>query len=318
MTPMFLPSPGISSFSLGPLTIHFYALCILAGIFAGWWLARKRFVARGGEGDQMETIITVAVLVGIIGARLYHVVTDPQLFFGEGRNPWDAFKIWQGGLGILGGVAFGAVAVLVMCRQRGYSFPSMADVIAPALLLAQGIGRLGNWFNQELFGRPTTLPRGLQIDADHRPRGYAQYETFHPTFLYEMLWNFAGVGVLIWAERRFKLGHGRVFIAYLMWYAFGRFFIEGVRIDPANSAGGLRVNEWVTLSLFVVALVAFVLLSKFRPGVVEHPFGEPSAGEPDEDPVGGDEPVEDAPAEAEAPEADEDDAPEPAPTKAQE
>lgn len=279
MTAMFLPSPPISAIHLGPLTIHFYALCILAGIAVAWWWARRRFEARGGRGEDLETILTVAVIAGIVGARVYHVVTDPQLFFGPGRDPWDAVKIWQGGLGIVGGVVFGAAVVWWMCRRRGYSFSAMADVIAPTLLVAQAVGRLGNWFNQELFGRPTTLPWGLQIDPAHRPDGYEQFATFHPTFLYELAWNLLGALVLVQLERRLRLGHGRVFCAYVMWYAFGRFWIEGVRIDPANQAGGLRVNEWVMLALFTAALEGLVVIGLRHRGIEAEPFGAGSRAE---------------------------------------
>ncbi|MGA4507362.1 prolipoprotein diacylglyceryl transferase [Propionibacteriaceae bacterium G1746] len=272
MTLLDIPSPSFNGFSIGPLTIRMYALCILAGIFVGGWLARRRFIARGGRPEQLESMITIAVLAGIVGARVYHVVTDYQFFFGPGRDPWDAFKIWEGGLGIVGGVLFGAGVVWVMCRRAGLSFATMADVFAPGILLAQGIGRLGNWFNQELFGRPTDLPWGLQIDANHRPRGYGQYETFHPTFLYEMLWNFAGVAVLLWAEKKFKLGNGRLFSLYVAWYGFGRFCLELVRIDPANTIGGMRVNSWVSLTLFVLGVVGVVVLGKLRPGINPNPF----------------------------------------------
>ena len=201
-----IPSPGWSGFHLGPLTIHAYALCILTGIVAGWWLSSKRFVARGGSAEVFESIIGVAVLAGIVGARVYHVITDHQLYFGPGRNPIEALYIWNGGLGIWGAVAGGALAAWIMCRRHGVSFPTLADAAAPGLLMAQAIGRLGNWFNQELFGRPTDLPWALRIDPSHRPDGYAQVATYHPTFLYELLWNACGVAVLLWAEQRFRLG----------------------------------------------------------------------------------------------------------------
>ncbi|MGA4668515.1 prolipoprotein diacylglyceryl transferase [Propionibacteriaceae bacterium Y1923] len=279
-----IPSPSINSFSIGPLTIHFYALCILAGIFVAWGLVRRRFVARGGRSENMETMVVAAVLAGIVGARVYHVLTRWQDYFGPGRDPWSALRIWEGGLGIIGGVTFGAAVVLWFCRRNNYSFPTMADVFAPGILLAQGIGRLGNWFNQELYGRPTDLPWGLQIDEAHRPREFRQYETFHPTFLYEMLWNFAGVGVLLWAERRFKLGNGRVFMVYVAWYGAGRFLMEQLRLDPANIVLGLRINGFIALLLFLFGVAGFLLLGKFRPGIVEQPFPDADAdAEADED-----------------------------------
>lgn len=272
LVPLSIPSPPFSKFDLGPLTIHIYALCILAGIFAGWALARRRMAARGGHPEQMETMVVLAVVAGIIGARLYHVITDPQLFFGPGRNPLDMVKIWQGGLGIWGGVVFGAAVVWWTCRRNGWSFGAMADVFAPCLLVAQAMGRLGNWFNQELFGGPTTLPWGLQIAPQFRPVGYEQYATFHPTFLYELLWNLVGVGVLLAAEKYWKLGYGRVFAGYIMWYTFGRFWIEGCRIDTANHILGMRVNQWVSILVFLGGLVLFVWIGRRHRGVEADPF----------------------------------------------
>lgn len=267
-----IPSPPISSFSIGPLTIHFYALCLIAGMVVAGWIAQRRFVERGGDADKFQNLLLVAIIFGIFGARLYHVITDHQLYFGPGRNPWDAFKIWNGGLGIWGGIALGALGAWIMARRYKINFPTLADCIAPTLLIGQGIGRLGNWFNQELFGRPTDLPWGLQIDRAHRPDGFEQFETFHPTFLYEMIWNFAGAAFLLWAERRFKIGRGRLCVLYVCWYSFGRFFIEALRIDPANHIGGLRVNNYTSLIMFSVSVVGFVVLSKLRPGRETKPF----------------------------------------------
>ncbi|MBO1030187.1 prolipoprotein diacylglyceryl transferase [Tessaracoccus sp. SD287] len=290
MIPLDIPSPSISSFSIGPLTIHFYALCILLGIFVAWSLVRRRFVARGGQSELMETMVVAAVLAGILGARVYHVLTRWQDYFGPGRDPLDALKIWEGGLGIIGGVIFGAGVVLLFCRRHHFSFPTMADVFAPGILLAQGIGRLGNWFNQELFGKPTDLPWGLQIDAAHRPRDLRAYETFHPTFLYEMLWNFGGVGVLLWAERRFRLGNGRVFMLYVAWYGAGRVLMEQLRLDPANLVLGMRINGFIALMLCVLGVLGFALLTKYRPGRVETPF--PPVAPDADDAAAADEPVE--------------------------
>ncbi|MGO4955868.1 prolipoprotein diacylglyceryl transferase [Luteococcus sp. Sow4_B9] len=262
MMPLSIPSPSWSGFDLGPLRIHAYALCILTGIVLGWRFARGRYQARGGDPEAFEDVVGVAVLAGIIGARLYHVVTDWQLYFGPGRRPVEALYIWNGGLGIWGAVAAGALAAWLVCRRKGLDFATMADAAAPALLLAQAIGRLGNWFNQELFGRPTTLPWALEIDAAHRPSGFEQFATFHPTFAYEMLWNLAGVAILVWAERRFRLGHGRVFALYVAYYCTGRLWIEHLRIDPVNTAAGLRLNEYTSVIVFLCAVVAFVLLGR--------------------------------------------------------
>ena len=272
-----IPSPSINSFSIGPLTIHFYALGILLGIFVAWFMVRRRFVKRGGQDDLLETMVVAAVLAGIVGARIYHVLTRWQDYFGPGRDPLDALRIWEGGLGIMGGVIFGALVVLLYCRRYHFSFPTMADVFAPGLLVAQGIGRLGNWFNQELFGKPTDLPWALQIDEEHRPPGFEEFATFHPTFLYEMLWNFGGVGVLLWAEKRFKLGNGRVFMLYMVWYGIGRFLMEQLRLDPANIVLGMRINGLSALIIAALGVLGFVLLGRVRPGVVAEPF-PPVAG----------------------------------------
>ena len=181
-------------------------------------------------------------------------------------NPLDALKIWNGGLGIWGAVAGGVLGGYLVGRSRQVRFPAMLDAVAPGLAVAQAIGRLGNWFNQELFGRPTTLPWGLEIDERHRPTGYEQYATFHPTFLYELLWNLGVAGVLIWADRKWKLGHGKVFALYVVLYTAGRFWIEALRIDAVNEIGGFRLNNYTSLIVFVVALVWLLWLIKNRPG----------------------------------------------------
>ena len=290
MTLLNIPSPSISQFSIGPLTIHIYALCILVGIALAWWLGGRRVRERGGNQDEFETITLMAVIMGIIGARIYHVITDYQLYFGPGRNPVDALKIWNGGLGIWGAIMLGGATVWLLTKRKRIDTGAFADAMAPGIIFAQGIGRLGNWFNQELFGRPTTLPWGLEIDAAHRPAGYESFATFHPTFLYELIWNVIGGFVLIWAEKRFKLGHGRVFWLYVVWYTFGRFFIEAVRIDPVNTIGGFRVNNYVSVITFVIALGIFIWLSKTRPGQPDKPLAKPD--EPAEVVADDEEPVE--------------------------
>lgn len=243
MTALFLPSPPVSSFGIGPVTIHYYALCILAGIFLAWWLGQRRLRARGAEPGEFDSMMGWAVAAGIVGARAYHVVTDHQLYFGPGRHPADVLRIWNGGLGIWGAVITGGLAVWVWCRAHRVRFGAVADAVAPALLLAQGVGRLGNWFNQELFGRPSTLPWALEIDPAHRPSGYGQYATFHPTFAYELIWDIGGALLLLWASGRFRLGRGKTFTAYVAYYCLGRFFIEALRIDPVNRIGGMRFNN---------------------------------------------------------------------------
>lgn len=272
LVPLSIPSPAQGVWELTipglgwELPIRAYAFCILTGIIVAWVIGSRRWRARGGSQDTLETALLVAIPAGIIGARIYHVVTDYQLYFGPGRNPVEALHIWNGGLGIWGAVLFGALAVWAVCRAKQASFAAMADALAPALAVAQGIGRLGNWFNQELFGRPTELPWALEIDPAHRPSGYEQYATFHPTFLYEMAWVLLVAALLIWADRRFRLGHGQVFLAYVMLYTFGRFWIEGVRIDTANTIGGWRVNEWVSLLLFIASGLALAWSVRRRPG----------------------------------------------------
>lgn len=275
-----IPAPPISGFNIGGIEIHFYAFCVLGGILFAAWLARRRFVQRGGEAERFEAIAFIIVIVGIIGARLYHVITDYQLYFGPGRNPWQAFNIRNGGLGIWGGVLLGALATWWLTRRYRYNFGALADVIAPSLLFAQAIGRLGNWFNQELFGRPTEVAWALYVDPRYRPAGYEQYETFHPTFAYEMVWNTIGGLLLLWAERRFKLGRGKLFTCYVIWYTFGRFFIEAVRIDPVNHVGGWRVNNYVSLICFVAAVGVLIWQLRSRPGYQLWPFGfaKPNGG----------------------------------------
>lgn len=274
-----IPSPSFSQFHLGPITIHIYALCILTGIALGWIIARRRFVARGGDPEQFENLCLVSVLSGIVGARLYHVITDNQLYFGPGKNPWHAFLIWQGGLGIWGGVAAGALAAWLMARHYKLPFGDVADCFAPALLVAQAIGRLGNWFNQELFGKPTSLPWGLEIAPQYRPAGYEQYATFQPTFLYELLWNLAACVVLLWLEKRFRLARGRVFAAYICLYTLGRFFVERLRIDPAHTFGGLRLNDYTAIIVFLAGAAIWWVLAKRRPGVVQQPLASAQPAE---------------------------------------
>jgi phosphatidylglycerol---prolipoprotein diacylglyceryl transferase len=263
---MSIPSPSTNIWYIGAFPLRAYALCIIAGIIVALIIATRRWQARGGTGDSMELMLVVGVPFGIVGARLYHVITDYQLYFGPGRQPLDALKIWQGGLGVWGAIALGVLGGYLVARRRKIAFPAVLDAIAPAILVAQAIGRLGNWFNQELFGRPTTLPWGLEIATDYRPAGYTQFATFHPTFLYEILWSLAAALLLVWLDRRFRLGHGKVFALYVMLYCAGRFWIEALRIDTVNEIGGFRLNNYTALIGFVVALVWFIWLIRNRPG----------------------------------------------------
>ncbi|MDO5661665.1 MAG: prolipoprotein diacylglyceryl transferase [Brachybacterium sp.] len=258
-----IPSPPINSIGIGPLTIHFYALCILAGIALAMWWASRRWEARGGDSGDMFDIAFVAVIAGIIGARVYHVAVNPQDYFGAGINPLSALMLWQGGLGIMGAVAFGAIAVYVMARRKAVSFAVLADTIAPTLLVAQAVGRLGNWFNQELYGGPTDLPWALEITCRHGDGvivGCAP-GLYHPTFLYEMLWNLAGCAVLLLLAWRFSLGGGRVFWLYAAIYASGRLVMETLRVDPATMVLGLRIHFVIAAVILVIALTMVAVLT---------------------------------------------------------
>ncbi|WP_084626842.1 prolipoprotein diacylglyceryl transferase [Demequina aurantiaca] len=256
------PPPEWSSLSLGPLTVHMYAIMILIGIFVALWLTTRRWVERGGDPDAVGSIAIWAIPFGIIGGRIYHVISSPAAYFGEGGNPWKAFEIWNGGLGIWGAVALGALGAYIGARRAGASFTAFLDAAAPAVLIAQAIGRLGNYFNQELFGAPTSLPWGLEIDPAFRPEGYEQFATFHPTFLYELLWNLAGAALIIYLDKKWDLRGGRVFWLYVVVYTTGRLWIENVRIDEAVHIAGLRVNVWVSILVLLGALIAFVMLGR--------------------------------------------------------
>lgn len=236
-----------------------YALCIIVGIVAAAWLAENRWVRRGGQPGVVQDIAVWSIPFGIVGARLYHVFTDPQLYFAEGRDPWRAFLIWEGGLGIWGGIALGTVGAWIGARRAGVSFSMLAGVAAPAIPLAQAIGRWGNWFNQELFGKPTELPWGLQISEDRRPDGYEAFSTYHPTFLYESLWDLGVVGLVLWVERRFHIAGGRLLAVYVMGYTAGRGWIEYLRIDTVNEVLGLRLNMWTSVLVFLAAAAFFVI-----------------------------------------------------------
>ncbi|MBB1244385.1 prolipoprotein diacylglyceryl transferase [Streptomyces durbertensis] len=266
-----IPSPATGELHLGPLPLRGYALCILLGIFVAVWLGNRRWVARGGRPGTVTDIAVWAVPFGLVGGRLYHVITDHQLYFGEGRNWVDAFKIWEGGLGIWGAIALGAVGAWIGCRRRGIPLPAYADAVAPGLALAQAIGRWGNWFNQELYGRPTDVPWALEIDNG------TDLGTFHPTFLYESLWCVGVALLVIWADRRFTLGHGRAFALYVAAYTAGRFWIEYMRIDQAHEVLGLRLNNWTALLVFLGAVAYFVISARRAPGREE--VVEPAAVE---------------------------------------
>lgn len=265
--PTSIPSPANGVWSLGPIPLRAYALIILVGIFVAIWLGNKRWIQRGGLRDQVLDVAMWAVPFGVIGGRLYHVLTDWTTYFGEnGRGFLAAFKIWEGGLGIWGAIALGGVGVYIASRRMKLAFAPLADALAPGIVLAQAIGRWGNWFNQELFGRPTTLPWALEIDAVHRPVGYEEFATFHPTFLYESLACIVIAAILIWADKKFVLGHGRVFALYVALYCAARGAIETLRIDQANYILGIRLNVFTALIIGAGALIYFILSAERYPG----------------------------------------------------
>ncbi|MDP9799976.1 prolipoprotein diacylglyceryl transferase [Arcanobacterium wilhelmae] len=257
-----IPSPSQGVWYLGPLPIRAYALAILTGIIVAYWLSNRRYIRKGGGEEVTIDVVVWMVIVGILGARVYHLMTSPDAYFGAGGDPWKALRIWEGGLGIWGAVVAGAGAAYVALHRRNLRLAPFADAVAPGLVLAQAIGRWGNYFNQELFGRPTTLPWGLEIDAAHLPAGYAPGTLFHPTFLYESLWNLGVFALLLFAERRFRLRGGQVFVLYVIAYTAGRVWIEALRIDEAHFFLGLRLNVWTSIIVFVAACVAFALLTR--------------------------------------------------------
>ena len=286
-----IPSPANGVWHLGPFPLRGYALCIILGIVVAIWIGERRWQARGGQFGEMQDVAIWAVPFGLVGARLYHVATDWQNYFGEGGEPIEALYVWQGGLGIWGGVGLGAVGAWIGARRKGIRVAPMLDALAPGVLVAQAIGRWGNWFNQELYGRPTDLPWALEIDRDHFSSAYESSKdyqdavlanggvppdmaTFHPTFLYECLWNLAAFALIIWLERRFRLGHGRVMAVYVMAYTVGRGWIEYIRIDDVqlDDVLGLRFNVWTSIVLFVVAAAYFVWSLRKHPGREEEVY----------------------------------------------
>ncbi|MBP8678747.1 MAG: prolipoprotein diacylglyceryl transferase [Bifidobacterium sp.] len=274
MTLAYIPSPTISQFSIGPVTIHIYALCILMGIVLAVWITTTRWKKLGGNFDQVLDITLVSVPAGIIGARLYHIITTPERFFGPDGDWAEMFRIWNGGLGIWGGVLFGALAAWAWCRHKHYPMALLADAIAPGLLVAQAVGRLGNWVNQELYGAPTTLPWGLKLNMEGTAIGHSEqcYDgatcpsgtLFHPTFLYEMIWNLIGAAIIVYigSKAMKKLKAGSLFAVYIMWYTLGRTWIESLRIDYAHEFLGVRINVWVSMAVFVLGAVSFIVVQQ--------------------------------------------------------
>ncbi|GAB2447497.1 prolipoprotein diacylglyceryl transferase [Nocardioides hungaricus] len=269
LTALSIPSPSEGVWYLGPLPLRGYALAIILGIVAAIWIGEKRWVARGGKPGEIQDLAIWAVPFGLVGGRLYHVITDNQLYFGEGGSPIEALYVWRGGLGVWGAIAMGALGMVIGARRKGIRLLPVLDAVAPGVLVAQAFGRWGNWFNQELFGRPTDLPWALSVsDSTAVNAGYPPGTTFHPTFLYESLWCLAAFAAIIWADRRFQLGYGRVVALYIMAYTAGRAWIEMLRVDGVqlDDVLGLRLNVWTSIAMFLVGLVWFVVSARRHPG----------------------------------------------------
>ncbi|CAN5825176.1 prolipoprotein diacylglyceryl transferase [soil metagenome] len=269
-----IPSPTFNTIELGPLTLRLYGLAIAVGVVVAVVIGSKRWQVRGGDPDDIAAIAIWGVPAGVVGARLYHVATDWRTYQGDWGS---AFNITQGGLGIPGGLLLGALVGYVVARSRGLPARPLLDVAAPAIPIAQAIGRLGNWFNQEVFGRPTDLPWGLEIEAANRPPDYLDATTFHPTFLYEGLWNVALAVVLIRIDRTRRLRPAQLFCLYVSGYAVGRLWVEMLRADDASLVLGVRINIWVSIIVALLGVAAFMWLGRGpAPGRSAHRAPEPS------------------------------------------
>lgn len=256
-----IPAPPGNGLHIGSFELRAYGLMIALGVIAAVAIAQRRWQDRGHDPADIGTLAVWAVPAGVVGARVYHVITDPELFQGRWLH---AFAVWEGGLGLPGGLIAGVGVGYLVARRRNLPIPELLDTVAPAIPVAQAIGRLGNWFNQELFGRPTTLPWALRVDPAHRPNGYESFATFHPTFLYEALWNLALAALLVFVvERYLHLRPGRLFALYVGGYGLGRLWVESLRIDHANRILGLRVNEWVSI-LAIAGAATIFLADRFR------------------------------------------------------
>ncbi|MFE7742051.1 prolipoprotein diacylglyceryl transferase [Nocardia sp. NPDC057455] len=270
----YIPSPARGVWQLGPFPLRAYALCIILGIVVAIWWGERRWRARGGQPGAILDVAMFAVPFGLVGGRLYHVATDWQKYFGADGNPVDALKIYQGGLGIWGAVLLGGIGAWIGCRVYRIPLPALGDAVAPPILLAQAIGRLGNYFNQELYGRETDLPWGLEIyrrvgddgrlDMMNGASTGVVDKIVHPTFLYELLWNVLVVLLLVYVDKRFRIGHGRLFALYVAGYCFGRFFVELMRADEATKIAGIRINSFTSAVVFVGAIAYFVFATKGR------------------------------------------------------
>lgn len=278
-----IPSPSISGFDIGQVRIHFYALFILVGIVAAILLGESRLKKRGAPGGLILDVALWAVPFGILGGRLFHVFTHQSDYFGEGKDLLKIFAVWEGGLAIYGALILGSAAAFIGCRQSGIKFLSFADAIAPGVLLAQAIGRWGNYFNNELYGKPTDLPWGLQVPSSNAayPTGLPDGTLFHPTFLYEFLWNISGVFILLILDKRLDLRWGRLFALYVAYYSVGRFWIEDLRVDPSEVLLGLRSNQWSAVAGVVIGLAIFIWSRRAHPGSEVTVLSQKSAVESD-------------------------------------
>jgi prolipoprotein diacylglyceryl transferase len=273
----YIPSPSSGVIDLGPLKVHMYGLMLLLGVAACTALTGVRWRRLGGDWDLVFRVAVWGVALGVVGARAYHDLTS---WNEVPRTWWGPFAVWQGGLGVWGGVLLGVLGGAFVLRRARQSVRLMLDAAAPGLLLAQGIGRWGNWWNQELFGKPTRLPWALEIDPAHRPPAYAAHATFHPTFLYEFVWDVVGAGLVLWVGSRFRIRAPALFALYVSYYTFGRFFEELLRIDPAHKFLGLRLNAWVSLVLFVLSTAFFVWWQFIRRAPLPEEAGQRRAPPP--------------------------------------
>jgi prolipoprotein diacylglyceryl transferase len=281
-----IPSPDVSYIELGPLRIHFYALFILAGIILALVLTESRLRSRGAESGVALDISLWAIPLGILGGRFFHVVTHPNDYFFPGADLLAVFRIWEGGLAIYGALMFGALGAAIGARAAGIKFTSYLDAVAPGVLLAQAVGRWGNYFNNELFGTPTDLPWGLEIDSSNPayPAGLPEGVLFHPTFLYESIWSLAGVALLLAADQRFNLRWAKMFGLYIVYYSVGRVWIEAIRIDPSEIILGLRINIWSAIAGIALGLAIIFIQSRRHPGLedtVYKPGKQPVISSPD-------------------------------------
>lgn len=271
----YTPSPGFSKFQIGPVTIRMYAVCILIGVCCAVWILTRRWKRAGGTFDQVLDLTLVMVPCGLVGARLYHCLSTPAMYFPPTGNPTSILKVWEGGMAIFGGIIGGALAAFLWCRHKRYPFALLLDCLAPGLLVAQAIGRLGNWFNQELYGKPTTLPWGLKLNEKSDAIGHSEicYQgtacpsgtLFHPTFLYEMIWNLIGAVLIVWIGNIYakRLRAGQLAALYMVWYGCGRSWIEEIRINYSTVILGLRTNTWTAILVALCGVALFLVLKRY-------------------------------------------------------